>query len=772
MARQALPAEINNFVQGIITEASPLNFPPNASVDEDNFILFKDGSRERRLGIDLESNYQTITTSVDVSTSGSVATSSFLWYNAGGNAAKKVLVVQTANQLRFFDFDSSPLSSGLITSYSAPASTANTKFSMTVVDGILVVAFGEREIVTFSYNSGTITNSSYKLLMRDLFGVEDIDPTTGKNLREGQGASIRPTVRSSPHLYNLRNQTWQPPRMHFISEYLTDTVEQVFVEFGYYPSNSDNANSVLFANANDSDNRTALRFNRRDLPTASVSGTEIAPMGFFIIDAMARGSSRLAEVQAYDKSSPATHYWVSNLPKDTTPGGAKVVQGYAGRVWYAGFSGEVIDGDANSPRMSSYVLYSQVVNNQSDVNKCYQEADPTSYDDPTLVATDGGFIRLDGASNIIDMVNIGQSLVVIAENGVWQISGGSGYGFSADNNFVKKVTNKGAVSPGATVVVESTVFYWGDDAIYQIEPNQFGDLVSNNISNTRIQGLYDGINSLDKVSCVGIYDSYDRKVRWLYGNRLSDPTGARELVLDIELDAYYLSTPRELPVGDTPILVSPIQVPPYRNILVEEEVLNSGDQVQNSLVDVTYNRTEQEESVREVAYVAVTNLEPIEFTFASYRDTDFLDWKSVDGVGVDADAYIITGWTTGGDNQRYKQVPWLTFYMRSTETGFRSTPEGDIEPDNASSCLLQTRWDWTNSDRANRWSREIQLYRRQRTYFPTDVNEEFDDGYELVVTKNKLRGKGRSVAFKLRTEPGKDCAILGWSFIVGVNGNV
>ena len=110
--------------------------------------------------------------------------------------------------------------------------------------------------------------------------------------------------------------------------------------------------------------------------------------------------------------------------------------------------------------------------------------------------------------------------------------------------------------------------------------------------------------------------------------------------------------------------------------------------------------------------------------------------------------------------------------MRSTETGYSTTPEGDITPNNTSSCLLQTRWDWSSSDRSNKWGRELQLYRRNRSYFPADVSEAYDDGFELVISKNKLRGRGRSVALRLSTEPGKDCAILGWSMIIGVSGNV
>jgi hypothetical protein len=42
--------EFNTFVKGIITEAGPLTYPDGASLDEANFVLNRDGSRQRRFG--------------------------------------------------------------------------------------------------------------------------------------------------------------------------------------------------------------------------------------------------------------------------------------------------------------------------------------------------------------------------------------------------------------------------------------------------------------------------------------------------------------------------------------------------------------------------------------------------------------------------------------------------------------------------------------------------------------------------------------------------
>jgi hypothetical protein len=57
MARQTSVLEINKFILGLVTDANPLTFPENASLEEENFVLNIDGSRRRRLGMDYEESF-------------------------------------------------------------------------------------------------------------------------------------------------------------------------------------------------------------------------------------------------------------------------------------------------------------------------------------------------------------------------------------------------------------------------------------------------------------------------------------------------------------------------------------------------------------------------------------------------------------------------------------------------------------------------------------------------------------------------------------------
>ena len=770
MARQVQAVEVNSFVRGLITEASPLTFPDNASLDEDNFNLRRDGSRERRLGMDYEEGYQIVNTGINSIPEGELAVSSYTWENAGGFPEKKFLVVQTGRVVKVFDPDAMPLSSSEVYSVTLPILEDGQVFSYAVVDGILVIATGAKNVQVLDWNGTSVTRTTSFLKVRDQWGVEDV--VDGVDLMEGSGLTVRPSSRTDAHIYNLRNQTWALPKEGGgEGTNRVDTINFFYGQGSVYPSNSDNINYALYPDANDGDNRTGDQFFRRDLFN-NPPGSFPAPKGFFIIDAMERGKSRLEQADKLYSKNPLLNYPITNLPLDRTPGGPSCVAEYAGRVWYGGFSGRIEDGDNRSPRLSSYVFYSRLIQSPSEIGDCFQEGDPTSKENPDLLDTDGGFIRVDGAYNIQSLVNVGSGILVIAENGVWMITGGSDYGFSANNNMRRKVSDKGAQSPGSVVVVDNTVMFWADDAIYHITPDQFGDWTSNNLTQETIQKFYDDIDPVDKFYAQAGYDSYDRKVRWVYKNRIGSSESVKELIFDVTLGAFYTHTIGSIAGNHYPKVACPVQIPPFRLNDSQAEVVSDGGFVLYNGEQVVQEVSVRGSGTREIAYVTLTSVNPVSYTFSLYRDGNFLDWVSEDGQGIDAHAYMITGWLSGGDFLRYKQVPYVQFHLTRTEDGFEEDATGNWFPTNESSCKVQAQWEWSNSPNSNRWGREFQAYRYRRLYMPSNVNDPFDNGFEVVTTKNKLRGKGKVLSMKISTEPGKDCRLLGWSMLFGANGNV
>src|SRR5690606_18109601 len=107
----------------------------------------------------------------------------------------------------------------------------------------------------------------------------------------------------------------------------------------------------------------------------------------------------------------------------------------------------------------------------SNISECYQEGDPTSKDFPDIVDTDGGFIRIDNAYGIVKMVNLGDSLIILAQNGVWRVTGTSDDGFTATRYRLEKISDRGCINQNTAVVVDNSITYWSDDGIYAVRTN-------------------------------------------------------------------------------------------------------------------------------------------------------------------------------------------------------------------------------------------------------------------------------------------------------------
>ena len=55
---------------------------------------------------------------------------------------------------------------------------------------------------------------------------------------------------------------------------------------------------------------------------------------------------------------------------------------------------------------------------------------------------------------------------------------------------------------------------------------------------------------------------------------------------------------------------------------------------------------------------------------------------------------------------------------------------------------------------------------------PDDVTDTFDYGTTTIISKSKLRGRGRVVSLLISSEAGKDMDLLGWSMGITTNANV
>jgi len=762
VVKKSVKVEFNTFVKGIITEASPLNFPEHASFDEENFKLNRNGTRERRLGMDYEDGYVFTSPSMTLSELESSSNNTYEWLNVAGVPGRTFQVVQFSNRLFVYDLSKVPLSvAGYIAEVPIGGLNPNpTTLAITSIDGKLVVVDGSGDIAIISYLEGINFHIDYsRLVVRDVWGVAN--PVTDAD------SSVRPSVASNPHSYNLYNQSWGITRRN---EGETDVVDPVLLyrdTFGLYPSDNETVWPALQMQPVSPPNVPHERLFINLLKEQTGINVKAAK-GYFLIDLLRRGSARASAISANSAKYPELIFKDFAAPSDFTPNGATTVCEFAGRVFYAGFSGAVVGGDSRSPELSNYVAFSQLVRNQNDITKCYQEGDPTSREGSDVVETDGGFFRISGADGISGMVNMGTHLLVFSKNGVWAVSGGSDYGFSATNFKVDKITRFGLLGNQSVVEEVGKVYYWSMDGIYVVAKDQYGTIQATNITEQTIQTLYEDIPTLSKEAVKGVYDISGRTIRWVYntGTRFTSEFITYELILDVVLKSFYRNKITKTSSTLDPEVFGVFRSTPFQEDSEFEEMMVGDEPVYVGAEPVSYITQRAVEGLQSTRYLIIRPVGTgFQFTFGHYRDTQFRDWYSHNNVGVDAKGYLVTGAITAGDSSVDKQAPYLVMHFKRTELGI----DGNFLPLGVSGCLVRCQWGFTNSAASNKWGPLFQTYRYRQAYIPTSISDTYDTGYELVTSKSKLRGRGKALSIYMETEPTKDCQIVGWS--LSLNGN-
>lgn len=764
MGKVSQKAEFNNFVRGLITEASPLNFPENASQEEENFELNRDGTRDRRLGLGFEVGAVLRSSPIPFVSFDPKNTIVYTWRTVRGNVSENFLVVQVNKYLMFFDSSSSVISgAGYKGQLQLTSFPDVTKFSFSAIDGRLIVAAGYEQIAVVSYDGTAFTVEYDSIKVRDVWGVEETDIPQYETDPTFRNGVILSGGHSDQHKYNLQNQSWGVPRKDKDGN-LTDPVTYYSTSLSVWPSNSE----AVWPGLQFQPVASGVTPYERIFPnlyTETLGATASVAKGYYVIDLLKRGVSRVVAFANNKTKYPQLTYSSVSLPSDVTSGGASIVSEFAGRVWYGGFSGIVTDGDKRSPELSNYVAFSQLVKSRQDITKCYEETDPTSRENPGVVDTDGGFIRISGAEQIIGLVNLELGLVVLASNGVWIVTGGSEDGFKASNYKVSRVSSSGCISASSIVLEGSKLHYWSEDGIYTIGRDQVGSLGVVNITEKTIQSYYEGVPSEAKLTAKGVYDPFTKKVRWVYssGTSFSASSDSKELILDTTLGAFTVNRFMNHVNAE---VVGVFAAEPFQIGDVETAVYSGTEPVLSSSTPVIISEEIRGAGVQSVRYlVAVNTSSQSRFTFAYLNNAGFLDWEEVDGAGVDAKAFILTGEMTGGNSAVAKQVPYLTIHFYRTESGV--TPS--FVPDNQSGCLMRTRWGWSDGEVSNKWSALTQAYRYRTALYVESGDDPYNNGFKMVTSKNKIRGRGNAFSIYMETEPSKDCRIVGWSLTVTGN---
>ena len=844
MAKKA-EKTFNSFVKDLVTEASELTFPEGALVDGENFVLKRDGSLERRLGIDYENLYSKVSTGLTEAQLAEGRTAFYRWNSPSGDSSLNIGVIRIYNRFWFVDLLTANPSTNLLNDedyIEVPQLTSNDVQFANLNNQLIIVSQDLATPLVFTYNPDTrlISTSSIEIKIRDLFGVNDgyapdvrPDYAGATTMREwvaesstfkkgdelyygsnvykvtgaGQGTyttrnpgttfggitygrtrsytgprlgDVAPThtsgtqangdldltyVRaltstdfSEEHRYNLRNQGWNK-NIEVVGG--GDAIDKTGSVLGVYPSNSDVYS--LGKNSNPS-NANYEKYDPNILKKNSQSRYQVA-RGSFIIDAFSRGQSR---------ENVADDAKINNLPVDKENGRFTSVAAYAQRLFYSGIKSDITEPDSRSPNYNNYIFFTRVVRSPEDFEKCYQEADPTDPGINDLVASDGGTIQIPEVSRIVKIVAAQSSLLVFCQNGVWEVYGDTG-GFYANNFQVSKISTNGVLDQNSIVQVGGNFLYWSNSGIYSLTTDSAsGRFAPENISLKTIQKFYLDIPFLGKKHARGFYDEKENRVRFLYNDsaEYSETNYVnkynKELVYDLTLQAFSVFTIGELTSDNAPYVTDYIEIPNFISSEEATNVLVGTDTVETSTDVVIVNVDIEADRDSQYAYLT---LQGTNWTISKYKDTTFKDWKTEDATGVDFTSYLITGYEYFGDLLKRKQVPYVQFYFERTEDGY-SISGNELTLNNPSSALVQAQWNWSDSVNSGKWGREFQAYKLLRHYIPENASDSFDYGDKIIITKNKLRGSGKTLSLYIRSEEGKDMKLQGWVMPVTLSDTV
>ena len=801
-----------NFSKGLNTEASLINFPDGFSSDEENYTLLINGSRRRRLGLGLETGGSNYTLGYGYAAGDAVR--SFDWENVGGDPAINFVVVQVGYYLHIYRDTNIPSANKSATSidlrtYKIPSVT-DAAVSQSPIDGSygrghFFVCHRYVKPIWIKYTSTTdsFTITETNIEERDFEGVDD-----------GYSNSAQPSAAITSHTYNLKNRGWtdsqitsfqtsqskqpskamapwlglQRPLTTFGSGATTTAVwdetgvrtfsptklvSELFQDAsapqGHFIRNPfDTTSQPLSGPTSDyaistwtisgttagSQTITVTTSGNHGLSngnTAVISGTsgfyESIYGGGFFPDFYYQyfsfdGSYAVAGVTATTFQITVTFpgdflNWLAQYAalgtvttsSATNPQGSvsasrfKTVAFFASRVWYAG---------AESVKLSTRIYFSQIIESDGQYGKCYQIADPTDERISDITPADGGVIVIPEAANIVRIIPYGASLLVFATNGVWQIGpGGDGY-FTATSYSVRKITDSGTASPGSVVLADNIPVYWGLTDIYTIEQDtQTGYLLAKNMSQFTVNTLFNTIPYTAKAVVQGVFDDLNKKVYWLYsessGAALTNYTYNKALIFDARQQAF---TKYKFSHSLTTGYVG--------SIFILKQGLGQS----------------------KVKYICFKNSAATLSIHETNNSTDYKDFAL-----TEQEAFLVTGYDTVGDAAARKYAPYIYVFSNKTESGY-TISGSDYTPTRESSTTLQVRWDWADLSVAGKWGQAQEAYRHSRLYTPADpTTDTFNDGVPLIVTKNKVRGRGRSIHLKFQAGSGKDSWIAGWSVL-------
>lgn len=813
MAQQYSTKPVNNFIKGLITEASVMSYPEGASSDELNCDLLKNGARQRRRGVEFEQNHQL--SSFESPEGSFVHTQT--WQNVSGVGGTEFLVVQVDSMVYFYDKSYSILSAGEkpfsinLDDYSAkngvPVDTSPISVSSSI--GYLVIVSAAINPIKVSYDSalGTISVSKITIEIRDFeylgmsSSISSIKRTGGDTVtivtKTNHALSVGDTVvvecdnTSTVDLAGF-NGTFTVKTVPSVTSFtytLAGTNQSLITATGevtrktfpnLIPDSITNNYQYDLYNMGWNE-EVAIDYKGLTTPykyyTTSSSFEGYPPrnkpwwVGRHPDSTNAGDTTRFSAQPFYSFTpgntlAPNGHYilnffnqnrakesGIDNVPSVVEKARFSCTASYAGRVWYAGL---------NSKKNGGKIFFSTVLETDKDFGKCYQKADPTGEDTAGVVDSDGGFLIIPEASEIKALYATGSIMYVLASNGIWSI-GGVDQIFKATEYYVSKISNFGIVNSRTLSNVSGTPVYWGTAGIYAITVDNGAPTV--NIISDNIKTFYDNISNDAKKSASSIFDRLNNRIYWMYSTPAETISGKKNsiLILDMTLQAFFPWTVSDK-TTNTPYILDAVYLSGLGSEAATFNVINKAN---NQVIDSSDNNvvtdiSASSSSVTEIKFLVSAYSDGVrKITFATFTNRGFLDWDN-----KNYSSYAETGYDFQGSATVKKNTPYITTYLKRTEENFVPINVG-YAADYPSSCILTVKWDLSVD--SSRWSSPSQIYRMMNYPTVNTADLTFRYPYDTIVCRTKVRGKGRVLKMRFESEQGKDFYLIGWEAISAAN---
>lgn len=360
--------------------------------------------------------------------------------------------------------------------------------------------------------------------------------------------------------------------------------------------------------------------------------------------------------------------------------------------------------------MNNKVLFSQIVENRDQYGRCYQSNDPTNEEISDLLPSDGGVISILEMGEVTSLFNSYNSLIAFANNGIWQISGSAGTGFRADDYTVTRLSSDGTDSAKSFINVRGVPVWWGDDGIMTLKYDpQFGNFSVVNVTAETIDTFIKDIPIVNRKYVKGVVDTSTKVALWLYSDdedfNPDNPVYNKAIAMNINTQAFY---PWTVPSNDSYQIVGVVSINPI--------VSNPGS---------VFKFVTRTEIGAAVDTFNVLYSEPTNSTYKDWTGAQEQDYQS----------YFITGYKLDGDAQRDIQLNYITVFMEVEAT---------------SNAFIQGIFDFAINGNSGRWSTSQSCYDQA----PSNAN--------MSMRKLKIRGRGKAIQLKFKSETGRPFNIVGW----------